>query len=195
MSATPPTKSAKRRLPFILVAAGLVVVAAAVAAVVYFYPVSGPPPPQWEANANNLKPVVGAFGWKLGDRLPTSLTNQVSDGRYNFHPATNLPPFSQFELDLTDDDRIYAVKATGYAPGSGADSSACLKNLISDFSKQYGLLHHQADPSYRDLEIYVFGTSTKNARLDIFQDSLFTLEFVDQQLFALHSAELRARPR
>ena len=193
MSAPPPSKSAGSRLPFILVVVGLV--AAVVVGVAYFYPVSSPPVPQWEANAKDFKPVLGAFGWKLGDRLPDALTNEVSNGRYSFRPATNLPPFSQFELDVTDDARIYAVKATGYGPGSGMDPAACLKNLVSSFTRQYGLLHHQPDPAYLDLDIYVFGTLTKNAHLDIYQDNLFTLECVDQQLFAIHTAKLRAKPR
>jgi hypothetical protein len=195
VSTPPPTKPAKFRLPFILLVVGLVVVAAAVAGMVYFHPVPDPPAPQWEANAGNLKPVHGGFGWKLGDRLPEELKDEVSNGRYNFHPATNLPPFSQFELDLTDDGRIYQVKAVGYAPGSGADSSATMKNLIALFSRDYGLLHHQASPSSPGLEVYVFGTATSSAHLDIYRDNLFTLEFVDHQLSAVHVNELRTKPR
>jgi hypothetical protein len=63
-------------------------------------------PTQSSVEQTNLKPVVGAFGWKLGDRLPEQLRSKVENATYNFTPDTETPPFVEsnncsFYLSLT----------------------------------------------------------------------------------------------
>jgi hypothetical protein len=131
----------------------------------------------------NLKPVVGAFGWKLGDRFPGHGEN------YKFRPETVMLPFDNFEIQMTEDGRIYCVKAEGYAPDHGADPYACKNAAISLLTEKYGLRHH--DPNVHDgkTDRYEFGTDDRSARLEIFNDNLFTLEYCDAELRTVYYRE------
>jgi hypothetical protein len=133
-----------------------------------------------QAKPANLKPVVGAFGWKLGDKLPEQLKSEVHDGRYNFRPEKEMPPFDDCVLMMTDDGRIYCIEATASSPDYVQDSDSLKNALISLLSEKYGLRHH--DPNYLGADQYVFGSEDRSASLEVFERKLFTLKYYDTQL-------------
>jgi hypothetical protein len=189
-------QSAKARTKVLLaVTAAAVLVFVAVGGFAFWYSGIGPVEahPIQPPNLKNLNPASGAFGWKLGDTLPDGVTNNVFDGKYGFHPDTAPQPFTQFELELTRDYRIYGIRAVGYAPDVTRDSAALKERLVADLSKEFGLRVHQTNFTGDDPDVYVFGSPAQHARFDIYLGNLFTLEYLDDQLNQVHTDESRLR--
>ena len=145
-----------------------------------------------QAKAANLKPVVGAFGWKLGDKLPEQLKSGAHDGRYSFRPENEMPPFDNCEIRITDDGRIYCIEATGYVPNDGQDSDSCKNALISLLSEKYGLRHHDPNGLGGSTDQYEFGSEDRTVCLEVFRGS-FTLKYYDRQLQDVSYQEQEAR--
>ena len=150
-----------------------------------------------QSKPTNLKPVLGAFGWKLGDKLPEQLKSKAHDGTYRFMAEQEMPPFDQCEIHMTDDGRIYCIEASGYTPDHGLDPDNCKSALISLLSEKYGLRHLSQVELMSMLkpvgDNYYFGTVDRTAHLSIFEDKLFTLEYYDEALRSVHYDEQEAK--
>ena len=145
---------------------------------------------QTKQTTTNLKPVIGAFGWKLGDRLPEQLRSQVRDGNFQFKPEAEMPPLSEFKLELLEDGRIYGIEAIGYAPDTGADSYTCERSIVSVLTEKYGLQSHDRGG---DFNTYRFGNNDQMASLQIYKYDLFTLSYSDQKLLRVYLDDLEAK--
>jgi hypothetical protein len=153
-----------------------------------------------QSKPTNLKPVVGAFGWKLGDKLPENLRSAVHGSvfgpTYDFQPEEGMAPFDQIELEITGDGLIYCVRATGYAPDYKLNASACKETLISLLSEKYGLRQHIPHNEVKRIsDTYGFGADDQWSRLGIFEQNLFTLEYFDEHLrtIALEEQDVKRR--
>ena len=144
-----------------------------------------------QSKLTNLKPVVGAFGWKLGDKLPDQLKNEVKDGSYSFTPSEKTLPFEDYTLRLTDDGSIYCIEANGHTPDG--DSDAYKKALISLLSEKYGRRPKESGGLPRVGENCYFGSDEQTAHLNIYNEHLFTLEYYDRNLQRIAYAEDEAR--
>ena len=113
----------------------------------------------------SLKPVVGAFGWKLGEKLPTQFASKVRYSMYSFKPETEMPPFELFDLELLNDGRIYGVRAEGFVHGY-LDFSGAKERLISLLTEKYGLRQHNPKNLLGDDE-YIFGSEDHAACLQV----------------------------
>jgi hypothetical protein len=161
--------------------AGLILAAIVLLFVVILVFVAGKGSNQKQITPSNFKPVVGAFGWKLGDRLPDQLKNEVKDGTYRFIPREKTPPFDEYELRLTDDGRIYCIKVSGYA--DGYEESESYKNaMIALLTEKYSRRPKGQDFSLGVGENYFFGSDDQTAHLNIYNDHLITLEYYDRDL-------------
>lgn len=146
---------------------------------------------------SNLKPVVGAFGWKLGDQLPPRYRAEVRVSDYDykasfdFFDATNWPPFNHFNLEITPDWRICSIHAHAVTD-SRLSFSPDRDRLISILTENYGRRKRQMN--YTSLsEGYTFGTEEQSAFLeatDCGTGSLFSLdlEYYDKGLKGIASA-------
>ena len=137
----------------------------------------------------NLKPVVAAFGWKLGDQLPQRFKAELRDSDYGttlvFTPQTEWPPFNIFTLDVTPDGRICSVHAAAVIFNGGQeDFSGAKERVVALLSEKYGLRqHNNADEP--NLEEYDFGTVDQTARLQILRsdnNKQLWLEYYDRNL-------------
>jgi hypothetical protein len=177
------------RLWFGAIALGIVVLVVAL--------VGGNPPKQRPASPTNLKPVVGAFGWHLRDKLPEQFRAEVKHSTYSFVPEKETPPFDSFELGLTEDGTIYCVNARGFA-NDYLQFSDLKESLISVLSEKFGLRFHGRDALLKDMEVYEFGLDTQSARLEIQHniDSAlyaFDLKYYDKALQTVYYDEQEAK--
>jgi hypothetical protein len=137
----------------------------------------------------NLKPVIGAFGWKLGDQLPQRLKAEVRETDYLsmllFTPETEWPPFNSFSLNLTPDGRICAIQATAVIfDGAPEDFDTAKQRVVSLLTEKYGLrLHSHPDAPIEDA--YEFGTADQSVRLQTLRsdnNKQLWLEYYDEKL-------------
>jgi len=152
-------------------------------------------PAQIPVEQTNLKPVVGAFGWKLGDKLPEQLSSKVQDANYNFTPDTDMPPFVKsnncsFYLSLTKDGQIAQISAMALNVREN-DLYDSKRGLISLLTDKYGLRVH--DPNESEGDSYHFGTVGRQAHLSISGSGIFKLDFYDLQLYMIVCDEYNAR--
>jgi hypothetical protein len=132
---------------------------------------------------SNLKPVNGAFGWKLGDKFLGHGTT------YEFTPKEEMPPFNDFHLSLTEDGRIAEVSAVALNV-SEDDRYEFKRSLVSLLTEKYGLQLH--DPNESEGDSYYFGTDERKAHLAM-KDGIFNLDFYDRDLFNICCDEYNAR--
>lgn len=149
---------------------------------------------QTQTAPSGLKAVVGAFGWKLGDKLPAQLQTEVKDGTCDFTPNEKTPPFEEYKLRLTDDGTIYSIEATGFTHEYG-ESDSYKNALISLLSEKYGRRPKGRDFSVEVGENFYFGSDDQTAHLEIYEDHLFSLEYYDRNLqnVAYHEDEARRK--
>ena len=159
-------------------------------------------PTQSATEQTNLKSVVSAFGWKLGDKLPDQLRSQVKDATYHFTPDTETPPFvesnnSSFYLSLTKDGQIAQISAIALniTEDNFYDNERRLISLLTD---KYGLRVH--DPNESEGDSYHFGTEDRQAHLAIRtvvtsegKECIFQLDFYDTHLYEIVCDEYNAR--
>lgn len=120
---------------------------------------------------SNLKPVTGAFGWKLGDQLPQRFMTEVRESDYSttlfFTPETEWPPFKIFNLEITPDRRICSIKASAFIWVGEGESFDNVKNrVISILTEKYGLRRHIPRELRAGMDdAYEFGTDDYGALL------------------------------
>jgi hypothetical protein len=146
--------------------------------------------PAKDVKPTNLRPAAEAFGWKLGDKLGAQFASVVRHSTYYFHPETEMPPFSNFEIELIQDGRIYAIKAEGTA-SDYLDFSDSRTRLVSLLSEKYGLRQHIPKNSLGE-DKYDFGTEEQTACLEMQDQKWFTLEYYDKSLRDIYYSELEA---
>ena len=127
-----------------------------------------------QAPPTNLKPVAGAFGLKLGEKIPEGF--EFDDSALK----KKMEPFIHFNADTTEDGRICCLSAIG-ATEYESDASDCKKRLISVLTEKYGL-RQQNPKDYRNVEEYDFGTDDRSAHLKIIEGKSFYLDFYDKNL-------------
>jgi hypothetical protein len=156
-----------------------------------------------------LTPVDGAFGFKLGEKLPDELSSKIRypselQPTYTFRASRELPPFTEVTLYLLEDRRIYKISAIGdllaYPHEPLAD---CSERLISVLSEKYGLRQHLqhggqrvfGSPDYplRELstDYYYFGTEERGAELTIYGVN-YHLTYLDKNLEQVLADSIKA---
>jgi hypothetical protein len=115
-------------------------------------------PAQSSAEQTNLKPVAGAFGYKLGDKL----SGEIDD----YTPLRDSQPFTGFSINTNSDGRICQITAMGTVEES--DLYDDRKRLISVLTEKYGARGKMGAEKYAlDLgsENFYFGTTNRLAYL------------------------------
>ena len=160
-------------------------------------------PTQSAPEQTNLKPVISAFGWKLGDKLPDQLRSQVKDATYHFTPDTETSPFVErnngsFYLSLTKDGQIAQIGAIALNNITEDNFYDNERRLISLLTDKYGLRVH--DPNESEGDSYYFGTKGRQAHLAIRtvvtsggKEYIFKLDFYDTHLYEIVCDEHDAR--
>lgn len=139
---------------------------------------------------SNLKPVGGAFGWRLCDYLPQQFkAKPLRDGDYAsyfpFEPATEWPPFNSFNLEVTPDGRICSINANAVIfNGAQEDFYTVRERVIAVLTGKYGLRERNRVGGTIEEE-YFFGTVEQTAHLRILSASdnkQLWLEYYDKNL-------------
>src|SRR5206468_11470767 len=90
-------------------------------------------------NSALKEPIIGAFGWALGVRLPLAFDVQTNTGSLRYiDPRGNVTPFDQLVLDLTADRTIFAITGT-LAARPGETFGTLEKSLTETLGKQHVL--------------------------------------------------------
>jgi hypothetical protein len=128
---------------------------------------------QKQTTPTSLKPVFGAFGWQLGEKLPERFRRELLESDYAsiyiFTPEQEWPPFNSFSLDVTPDGRICSVNATAVVRDT-EEFYASTERLISLLTEKYGLRLHDHEPNGPNTTVedeYKFGTPERTAHLQI----------------------------
>ncbi len=139
---------------------------------------------------SNLKPVGGAFGWKLCDYLPQQFkAKPLREGDYAsyfpFEPETEWPPFNSFNLEVTPDGRICSVNTTAVIfNGDREGFYTARERVVAVLTGKYGLRGHKQVGGAIEEE-YFFGTVEQTAHLQILSSSdnkQLWLEYYDKNL-------------
>lgn len=138
------------------------------------------------------EPVSGAFGWKLGDRLPDFLSSQISnigfDRQFTLQP-TGL--FDSVDLFLTKSNLIYTISASS----SSHPDKEQVKLLVDSLRDKYGDYRGQIDKSRVSYQSWDFGGEGRIVSLCYFTNSIGTgtinLYYTDIELQSLSSKEKR----
>jgi len=122
-----------------------------------------------------LKPVIGAFGYNLGDKF--SGESSIS--------LTNMPPFDSCTINTLADGRICAIFASGFVDNVWECDDA-EKRLVSVLTEKYGLRSKTSEDPDRQ---YFFGTLGQSAFLVIRKNRFFNLLYYDAELQSAHVSE------
>ena len=150
-------------------------------------------------NSVEIKTVVGALGWNLGDVLPINFQVETNDDicgiSYNFDPPAEIGtyPLSECYLILTEDRRIAAICATG-----PENDHFNVLNFQKVLKEKYGLGN---PPVWRDKDrgysTYNFGQGNRRVVLttmEIKESPLhIEVEYQDEQLRELVSQQMESR--
>jgi hypothetical protein len=139
-------------------------------------------PTQSAPEQPNLKPVVGAFGLKLGDKIPEGFV-------FDDSTVKTMEPFNDFDADVTEDGHICCITVMGHADEIGADDSK--KRLIAVLTEKYGLRYQAPKTGVNDKseENYDFGTVDQTAHLKILGGNYFYLDYYDKKLQQIYFDE------
>lgn len=147
----------------------------------------------------NLKSVVGALGWNLGDVLPNTFQVATNDDKYgpgityNFDPPTEIGtyPLSSCFLILTEDRKIAAICADG--PENDHFNVDDLKKVLEE---KYGLGHPAAVKS-ENISNYFFGQGNRQVNLWTMtvkdSSTQISLKYKDKQLCELAEKQHESR--
>ena len=112
---------------------------------------------------------TGAFGWKLGDRLPDGTETMI-------YKPTNAPSFKFIMLETNDERVIYSIMALGLEDDF-YESKRAFEKALTD---KYGLISREKDV---DSEKLIFGDDHYQAELKIdTKKHSIDVRYVDQQL-------------
>ena len=138
----------------------------------------------------NLRPVGGAFGWRLCDQLPQRFKPQpLREGDYAsyfpFESETKWPPFNGFHLEVTPDGRICSIHAIAVIFDDGReDFYTARERVVSVLTGKYGLRERNKVGGTVEEE-YFFGTAEQTAHLQILSsgnNKQLWLEYYDKNL-------------
>jgi len=143
----------------------------------------------------NLKTVVGALGWNLGDVLPDTFQVTTNDDlygiTYNFNPPAEIgtDPFSECFLILTEDRRIATICVSG--PENDHFNALNFQKILKE---KYGSGRKNID---RDSSTYYFGQGNRQVILTTIKFKELPLEVVvkynDEQLYELVKQQIESR--
>jgi uncharacterized lipoprotein YajG len=129
-------------------------------------------------DASNLKPVTGAFGYTLGDKVSGKIETPLT--------VRDMPPFQTATIDQISDGRICQIMASGTV--GEFDLHDTKNRLISVLTEKYGSRGKMGKEKYA-VEIgdegYYFGTTNRVAHLwikDYQTNAFFCLEYYDEEL-------------
>jgi hypothetical protein len=136
----------------------------------------------------DLKPVVGAFGYNLGE---TNSLNDYNELEFeNSRRIRDSPPFVLLSIEKISDGRICEIDASGFVDESELDTER--KKLTSILSEKYGE-RQKFISDIDNTESYWFGTTNRTAYLTIrFKkntDTMVSIEYYDEGLKEIYINE------
>jgi hypothetical protein len=139
----------------------------------------------------NLKPVEGAFGYKLGDKVPKEIDGFETANLTScpIHPNGDVPLFTSFYVDYLNDGRICGIVASVKLEHRYEVSEAKDK-LSATLIEKYGF---RGTGKKLSDDAYFFGTEQRGACLQISDDIWVRLEYYDDSLRTISLNEFRAK--
>lgn len=149
--------------------------------------------PLLETNSHSR--VAGAFGWNLGDKLPTNiLVKTDSHGfglYYHFIPDTPAPPFDVYTLHLLADRSIAEIEAE-MTHFDSFEVEKTKEPMVEFLTEKYGLRSKSHIAQGLDLDTYHFGSEERGVDL-VYSEPLheFMLTYFDRSLQRKWESEFR----
>jgi DNA-directed RNA polymerase subunit RPC12/RpoP len=178
-------------VPVILLLFALIGWSALRAIVIAQYKEEGVLPTFQTKDLASLKPVEGAFGYKLGDKVPKEIDGlETADlNMCPIHPNPEVPPFTSEYVEYLSDGRIYGITASvklehKYEVREAKDQ------LMTTLTEKYGL---RETGKLLGSDAYHFGTEQRGACLQISDDNWVKLEYYDNSLRTISLNEFRAK--
>jgi hypothetical protein len=140
-------------------------------------------------DTSNLKPVTGAFGYTLGDKVSGEIENPLT--------IRDMPPFQTATIDQISAGRICQITAMGTV--EEFDLHDTKNRLISVLTEKYGSRGKMGIEKYATEmgdEGYYFGTTNRAAHLwikDYQTNAFFCLEYYDVELKTTFFKEQEAK--
>lgn len=141
-------------------------------------------------DTSNLKPVTGAFGYNLGDKISGEIDDPII--------VTDTPPFRMVTIDRTSDGQICRISSFGFIEEFDLHDSS--NRLISVLAQKYGSRGKIGSENF-NIEVgegYYFGTTNRVAHLmidDCQTNALFQLEYYDEGLRGIYNKEQEAKDK
>jgi hypothetical protein len=159
--------------------------------------VSGCSKQQTATDDSKLKPVQGAFGFNLGEKVSTQNENLLDQNSMVVH---DTPPFQMVSIDRTADGIICQISGSGIVEEYEKDDFK--KQLMSVLSEKYGAREKIGAEKYA-IEIgggdgFYFGTTNRVAHLTITDHQTnvrFDLEYSDRLLMSKFNEEWEAKQK
>jgi len=132
----------------------------------------------------DFQPIIGAFGWRLGDKAPNTLNfRRTSDGPLLASLNTSqYPPFKEIVISTLDDGTIYQIIATTY----GDEMIMNYLEIEKTLTLRYG------NPRFPGEGCQEFGSGTNRIQLTR-TDYSATVYYVSEPLATIAQAEQKAR--
>lgn len=145
------------------------------------------------AGASNLKPVTGAFGYNLGDKVPGEIEDLIK--------VTDTPPFQFVSLDRISDGTICRIEGTGIVDESQDALHGNQKRLIAILTEKYGAREkiglEKCAAQFNDVDLY-FGIPNRAAHLGINYsetNQFISVEYYDTELQRIFYKEQESKDK
>jgi hypothetical protein len=135
-----------------------------------------------QAPDENLRPVEGAYGWKLGDKLPDNLVVETNNSSLVY----NAPDDANWEgwLELTEDRHIAEIVVSLY------NQSTNITEIKAVLKEKYGFRRYSGVSTPDHYTIF-YGTPNRQAILEA--SSIPFLTYSDTELSKIADSQTESR--
>ena len=135
-----------------------------------------------QASDENLRPVEGAYGWKLGDKLPDNLAVETNNNSLVYNPPDN----ANWEgwLALTEDRHIAEIVVSLY------NQSTNIAEIKAVLKEKYGFRRYSSTSTPDHYTIF-YGTPNRQAILEA--SSMPFLTYSDTELSKIADGQTESR--
>jgi len=140
---------------------------------------------------SNLKPVTGAFGYNLGDKVSGEIDDYII--------VKDTPPFQELSIERTSDDRICRISGSGIVNEDEDALHDNQKRLVAVLTEKYGARDRIGEEKWatqvNDVDLY-FGTENRAAHLGIKYsetNQFITVDYYDKELEGIYNTEQESK--
>lgn len=120
--------------------------------------------------------IVGLFGLKLGNPLPSASRSTTDPGKVLVTPPYSVSPFTNYVVTRTTNNLICDIYAEGAFPDEGIHQPVGVEDLVKPLQQRYGA------PETPGKDVYIWRRGVISLNLCVVRDSVF-IECRDEKLY------------